>query len=114
MGSLLAAIVVFLLFVVISQSTGYYRSVLRVAGAEGGTSTDVRMSAAIGMASGFIVFFLLAILYLGIAHWHWFGPPPSHPASQPLISPAPNHGVAPIGINSTASPSPAPSASPSH
>jgi len=114
MGTFLATIVVFLLFVVISQSAGYYRSVLRVAGAERESSTNARVSAAIGLASGFIVLFLLAILYLGIANWHWFGSQPFRPPSQPLISPAPDHGVAPIGVNPTATPSPAPSASPSH
>jgi hypothetical protein len=113
-GTLLAAALFFLLFILITQSASHYRSVLRVVGSEGEANRDDRTSAAVGMASGFAVVFLVAVLYVGLAQWHWFAPPPLAPTSKPLISPAPGQVVAPIVVQPASSPSPVPSASPSH
>ena len=111
MGTFLATLVVFLLFVVISQSAGYYRSRWRVAGAEGEAVQDTRVSAAIGVGSGLMVLLLVLLLFFGLTRWQWFGTP-SRSATPTVTTPAQNQGVAPIGVAPTASPSPA--ASPSH
>jgi len=111
MGTLLATLVVFLLFVVISQSAGYYRARWRVAGAEGEGVQDTRASAAIGIGSGLMVLMLLLALYFGFTRWQWFGTP-SHSITPAVVTPAQNPGVAPIGVAPTASPSPAGSPSP--
>jgi hypothetical protein len=104
MGTFLATVVVFLLFVVISQSAGYYRSRLRVAGAEGEAGHDGRVSAAVGIGSGLMVLSLLVVLFLGFTRWHWFGSP-SPPTTTPShATPTSNQGVAPIGVSPTASP----------
>ena len=111
MGTFLATVVVFLLFVVISQSAGYYRSRWRVADAEGESVQDTRMSAAVGVGSGLIVLLLLLLLFFGFTRWQWFGMP-SRSTTPTIATPAQNQGVAPIGVAPTASPSPA--GSPSH
>jgi hypothetical protein len=54
MGMFMATLVVFLLFVVVSQSVGYYRSRWQLADVEGESGGDVRRSAAVGIASGLI------------------------------------------------------------
>jgi hypothetical protein len=63
MGMFMATLVVFLLFVVVvSQSVGHYRSRWQIADVEGKSGGDVRRSAAVGIASGLIVLFLLVML----------------------------------------------------
>ena len=111
MGTFLATVVVFVLFVVISQSAGYYRSRWRVAGAEGEAGRELRVSPAVGIGSGLTVFLLLVVLLFGFTRWHWFGSP-SRPTTPSLATPAPSQGVAPIGVSPTVLPSPA--TSPSH
>ena len=116
MGTFMATLVVFLLFVVVSQSVGYYRSRWQIADVEGESGGDVRRSAAVGIASGLIVLFLLVTLYLGFTRWQWLGPPPTH-SNSPVVSPVGpgNQAVPPIGANvspapsSGASPAPTPS-----
>jgi hypothetical protein len=118
MGMFLATVVVFLLFVVVSQSMGYLRSRWRVAGTEGEAGTSVRTSAAVGIASGLAVLILLFLLFLGFTRWQWFGPPPSH-QNTPVFTPAApgNQGAPPIGVNvsppptTKSSPTPAPTPS---
>ena len=46
MGIFMATLVVFLLFVVVSQSVGHYRSRWQIADVEGESGGDVRRSAA--------------------------------------------------------------------
>lgn len=116
MGVFMAALVVFLLFVVVNQSVGYYRSRWQIADVEAEGGGDVRQSAGVGIASGLIVLFLLVMLYVGFTRWQWLGPPPTHP-NAPVVPPlAPgNQGVPLIGVNvspapsSGASPAPTPS-----
>jgi hypothetical protein len=115
MGMFLATVVVFVLFVVVTQSAGYYRSRWMVAGAEREVGNETRSTAAVGIVSGFIVLFLLLLLYLGFARWQWFGPPPSHPATPTISVPvAPgNQGTPPAGVNVSPSAGPSPSSAPS-
>ena len=61
MGIFMATLVVFLLFVVVSQSVGHYRSRWQIADVGGESGGDVRRSAAVGIASGLIVLFLLVM-----------------------------------------------------
>jgi hypothetical protein len=111
MGMILATIVVFLVFVVITQSASYLRTRWRVAGAEGEGSAQVRTSAAVGIASGLVVLVLPFMLYLGVTRWEWFGSSPARSSTPTFATPAPdNQGVLPIGVGPSASPA----ASPSH
>lgn len=113
-GTLIAIGVVFAILLVISQSLGYYRGRLSVADTETTGGADVRQSAALGAGAGIIVLALLALLYLGVTQWEWFG----RPAPKPVVTAPIKESPAPVlgGIGATPSAPPvgaSPSASPS-
>jgi hypothetical protein len=111
MGTLLAVVIVFLILYLVSQSAGYYRRRLSVAGTETGGTDDVRSSALTGAAAGALALVLLFLLYLGITRWEWLGHPTVSiapaPSVAPLSSPV-NQGVG-APSPSTASPAASPS-----
>jgi len=114
MGTLLAFIVVFLILALVTQSAGYYRQRLSVAGSEVGGSESVAASAAVGVGAGVVVLVLLVVLYLGITRWEWLGQ--LSPVNAPLPSPAaiasPANPVVGASPGSTPSASPSATASP--
>lgn len=117
-GTLLAIAIVFVILVVLTRSIGYFRGSYSIVGAEHGGEEDVRQSALLGAGAGLIVLLLVALLYLGVTRWEWFGHPVPRtpvlaaPKAQPSpalggvgTSPAPGASASPAG-------SPSPSASP--
>ncbi len=82
-GTLLAVAIVFGILFVSTRALGYYRSGFSVVDVERGERADVRQPAVVGAGAGVIVLALLALLYLGVAQWDWFGRP--QPKSAPVV-----------------------------
>lgn len=106
---MLAVAIVFGILFVVTRALGYYRGGVNVVDAERGETADVRQSAVVGAGAGVIVLALIALLYVGVTQWEWFGRPEPRaaPVVVPRVQPSPAFG----GVGS--SPSPGAAASPS-
>lgn len=117
-GTLLAVGIVFVILFVLTRSVSYYRGSYSVVGGEHGGDEDVRQSAMVGAGAGLIVLLLLALLYVGVTRWDWFGhqAPRAPVVVAPKAQPSPalgGIGTSPVpGANASPSGSPSPSASP--
>ncbi len=113
-GTLIAIAIVFAILFVVSQSLGYYRGRLSVADTETTSGADVRQSAVLGASAGIIVLLLLALLYVGVTRWDWFGRPAPKPAVTAPIKDSPPPVLGGVGTTPSVPPAGAsPSASPS-
>lgn len=99
-GIVLAIAVVFAILFVVTRSVAYYRGELSVAGAET-QEAEVGQPAAVGAAAGLVVLLLMALLYVGVTRWEWFGNPT--PKAPPVAAPA-KESAPPVV--STAAPTP--------
>jgi len=118
-GTLLAVAIVFVILVVATRSIGYYRGNFSVVGAERESEADVFRSAAVGAGAAVVVLFLMALLFVGVTRFEWFGQPAPKPSlSVPRVQPSPAIGAVPatqgpgVGASPAASPPASPSASP--
>ena len=108
-GTVLTAVVVFLILFLVTRAAGYYRGRWSVADSTVSGGDDVAVSAAVGIGSGIAVLLLLLLLYLGITRWDWAGHPLGGVHSgvttpAPVASPA-NPAVGGPGAGPTPSPS---------
>ncbi len=110
-GTVFAVAIVFAILLVATRSLGYYRGRFSVAGADSSSDADIRRSAAVGAGSGLVVLALVALLYVGVTRWDWFGQPaPKQPAVLTPAKPSPAPG---LGAGAKPSPVPGMAASPS-
>lgn len=102
MGTVITALVVFLILVLVTRAAGYYRRRWSVAGSASSDGDDVVVSAAVGLGSGLVVLLLLIVLYLGLTRWDWVGQPGG--GGHPVITPAPIASPANPGAGTLPSP----------
>lgn len=115
-GLLLSIVVIFAILVLTTRAACYVRRPrLGVADAEVSVGAEAHEAAIRGGGMGIAAVLLVALLYVGLAQWHWLGAPASNGTTN-VVTPAPVQSPV-SGLGAGPSPSPQPggaSPSPSH